>query len=259
MFSLTEGEIVQMVGQYFWPLARISGLFMAMPIIGTRLVSARIRILLAVFVTLLVAPLLPNLPVVDPLSISSLIIVTQQTIIGLAIGLQLQVVFHIFVLAGQFMAMKMGLGFASMNDPSNGVTVTVVSQFYVILTTLLFLSFNGHLVIFSAIVDSFTSIPISSSGLAYDAFWQIAESGGWMFSRALLIAMPVLTSLLVVNLAFGVMSRSAPQMNVFAVGFPITLVFGMLLIWYSMGSFLPNYRIFMEEGFVMMNNLLKLS
>lgn len=258
MFSLTEGEIVQMVGQYIWPLARISALFMAMPIIGTRLVSARIRILLAAFFTLLVAPMLPPLPIVDPLSMTSLIIVVQQTIIGLAIGFQLQVVFHCFVLAGQFMAMKMGLGFASMNDPSNGVTVTVVSQYYVILTTLLFLSMNGHLVVFAAIVDSFTTIPISDTGLAADAFWQIASSGSWLMSRALLIAMPVLTSLLVVNLAFGVMSRSAPQMNVFAVGFPITLVFGMLLIWYSMGSFLPNYERFMAEGFEMMNDLLRL-
>lgn len=249
---------MEFVGRYLWPLFRISAVFMTMPILGTRIVAARVRIVLAFALTVLIVPLLPPMPSVPPLSLGSLVIIVQQLIIGITIGFFLQVVFQIFVLAGQFMAMKMGLGFAAMNDPASGVSVTVLSQYYMILTTLLFLSMNGHLVVFQMLVESFTTMPISATGFSADVFLQIATSGSWMFSRALLIALPVLTSLLVVNLAFGVMSRAAPQMNVFAVGFPITLVFGLVIIWYSMPSFFPNYQRFMDEGFNVLYNILRI-
>ena len=256
MWYLTDAQITEFVGRYLWPFFRITALFMSMPVVGTRLVTARVRVVLGITVTLLVVPLLPSMPSIPPLSLARLVIIIQQIIIGITIGFFLQVMFHLFVLAGQFMAMKMGLGFASMNDPANGVTVTVVSQYYLILTTLLFLSVNGHLAVFQMVIESFSTFPVSDRGLSADVFLQIASSGTWMFSRALLVAMPVLTSLLVVNLAFGVMSRAAPQMNVFAVGFPITLLFGLILIWYSMPSFLPNYHMFMEEGFNVLYNIL---
>lgn len=258
MFYLTDAQITEFVGRYLWPFFRITAVFMSMPILGTRIVAARIRIVLGFCMTMLIVPLLPAMPAVPPLSLDSLVIILQQVIIGLSIGFFLQIVFQVFVLAGQFMAMKMGLGFAAMNDPASGVSVTVLSQYYLILTTLLFLSMNGHLVVFQLLFESFTTLPISTSGFGLDVFWQIATSGGWMFSRALLIAMPVLTSLMIVNLAFGVMSRAAPQMNVFAVGFPITLVFGLIIIWYSMPSFLPNYQRFMEEGFNALYHILRI-
>lgn len=257
MWVLTDTNIMEFVGRYIWPLFRISALFMAMPIIGSRVVTARVRVLLALTLTLIVVPMLPPMPVVPALSLQSLMIVLQQVVIGLAVGFFLQVVFQVFVLAGQLIAMKMGLGFASMNDPANGVTVTVLSQYYLILATLLFLSMNGHLVAIELIVSSFHTLPISANGLSAGDFWNIALAGSWLFSRALLIALPVLTSLLIVNLAFGVMSRAAPQMNVFAVGFPITLVFGLFLMWTSQSSFLPNFATFVEEGFSFVHQLLR--
>ncbi len=258
MWLLTEAQITEFIGRYLWPFFRITALFMSMPIVGTRLVSARIRVVLGVSMTLLVVPFLPPLPSMPPLSLASAVVIIHQIIIGVSIGFFLQVVFHVFVMAGQFIAMKMGLGFASMNDPANGVTVTVLSQYYLIMTTLLFLSMNGHLVVFQLIVESFTTIPIAEQGMPLSVFWEIATSGSWMFSRGLLIAMPVLTSLLVVNLAFGVMSRAAPQMNVFTVGFPITLILGMVLMLYSMPSFLPNYQRFIEEGFNALHHFLEI-
>ena len=256
MLQFTDQQIYQFINQFFWPFVRIGTLFMAMPVFGTKLVSARVRIVLAAAVTLLVMPLLPELPRVPGLSLQNLVIVLQQVIIGLTMGFILQIVFQVFVLAGQFIAMKMGLGFASMNDPSNGVVVTVVSQYYLIMVTLLFLSVNGHLLVLKVLFESFTTMPIGESGLSAENFRQIAALGSWMFSRALIISLPVLTSLLVVNLAFGVMSRAAPQMNVFAVGFPITLVFGLLLMWFSLANFLPNFDIFLREGFSFLHNIL---
>lgn len=258
MFYLTDAQITEFVGRYLWPLFRITAVFMSMPILGTRVVTGRVRMVLALCVTWLIVPLLPPLPSVPPLSLDSGVIILQQVIIGLTIGFFLQVVFQIFVLAGQFMALKMGLGFAAMNDPASGVNVTVLSQYYLVLTTLLFLSMNGHLVVFQMLLESFNTLPISSEGIGLEVFWQIATSGSWMFSRALLIALPVLTSLMVVNLAFGVMSRAAPQMNVFSVGFAITLVFGLVIIWFSMSSFLPNYQRFVEEGFNVLHHFLRI-
>lgn len=257
MISVNDTELVQLVGQYFWPMIRITAFFMAAPIFGTRIVSARVRVVLAVAITIILAPILPPLPTVNALSLNLLLLVLQQVLIGVALGFAFQVVFHIFVLAGQYIAMKMGLGFASMNDPANGVSVTIVSQFYMLTTTLLFLSINGHLALLQILIDSFTVLPISNSGLKAEMFYRIAELGGWMFGSALTISLPVLTALLLVNIAFGVMSRSAPQMNIFAVGFPITLIFGLLIMWVGFSALLPTYLEFIDQGMIFTKNLLK--
>lgn len=258
MWYFSDAAIMEFIGRYFWPMVRISALFMAMPIIGTKIVTARVRIVLAFSVSLLVTPLLPPLPVVPLLSLQSFMIILHQVVIGLTIGFFLQVLFQIFVLAGQFIAMKMGLGFAAMNDPASGVSVTVLSQFYLIVTTLLFLSLNGHLVVIELIVSSFTTLPISEQGLSTDVFWELAASGGWLFSKAMLVSLPILTALLIVNMAFGVMSRVAPQMNVFAVGFPVTLVFGLFLIWVGLVNLLPNFVSFVDDGFSVLHNILRI-
>jgi len=254
--NVTDVEIGQFLGQYIWPLFRIASFFMAVPILGSRLINARARLALAASLTVILAPMLPPMPLVDPVSIPGMLLILQQVVIGVSMGFVFQVVMQLFVLAGQFIAMKMGLGFASMNDPSNGVSVTVISQFYLMMATLLFLSVNAHLLLIELVVESFTTLPVGGVGLGLQQFWDIASLGTWMFGGAMVIALPLLTSLLVVNLAFGVMSRSAPQMNVFAVGFPITLVFGLILIWYGLASFLPNYNTFLGEGMLMARELI---
>jgi flagellar biosynthetic protein FliR len=181
--------------------------------------------------------------------------VFQELLIGIAMGFMLQVVLQVFVLTGQFVAMKMGLGFAAMNDPSSGVSVTVLSQFYLLMATLLFLSINGHIVVIQMLVDSFSSLPIGGEGLSFDGFILIVSMGSWMFSTALVLTLPLFTSLLIVNMSFGVMSRSAPQMNVFTVGFPITLIFGLLLIWFSLANFFPVFQEIVQEGIAMVGIL----
>ncbi|MGH1472215.1 MAG: flagellar biosynthetic protein FliR [Cellvibrionaceae bacterium] len=256
MMYFTDQELLAFIGHYFFPFCRIGAFFLAVPIIGTQLVSARIRVVLSIMVTMLVAPLIPNSVIIPGLNLQTLIVVMQQIIIGIAMGFIVQIVFQLFVLAGQFIAMKIGLGFASMNDPSSGVTVTVISQFYMMTSTLLFLSLNGHLILVEVLTKSFSALPMSLSGLSQTGLMEIVSMGSWMFESALVVALPVLTSLLVVNIAFGVMSRSAPQMNVFAVGFPITLVFGLLLLWFSFTSFLPNYQTLVNEGLLKLNMII---
>jgi flagellar biosynthetic protein FliR len=257
MFEMTDTQIAQFVGSFFFPLVRITAFLLAAPIFGTKIVTARVRVVLGVMTTIIVAPLLPPGPQYEALSLTVIIIIAQQILIGVALAFIFQVVFQVFVLAGQFIAMSMGLGFASMNDPANGVQVTIVSQFYLLTTTLLFLSVNGHLVLIQIIIDSFTVMPISTIGFLPSDYYKIIGLGGWMFASAFSIALPILTSLLVVNIAFGVMSRSAPQINVFVVGFPMTLIFGLFVMWLGFDAFLPAFREYTDQGFIFSQELLK--
>ncbi len=257
MFEFSDAQIAQFVGQYFWPLTRVTAFLLAAPIFGSQVITARVRLVLGVMVTFLITPFLPAPPAFSGISLTTLLITLQQVLIGVTLAFIFQVVFQVFVLAGQYIAMKMGLGFASMNDPANGVTVTIISQFYLLTTTLLFVSVNGHLIILQILIDSFTIMPIGKKGFSGIDFYQIANLGSWMFASALTIALPVLTALLVVNISFGVMSRAAPQINIFAVGFPITLIFGLLLMWLGFGAFLPAFHEYVNQGFIFGQELLK--
>jgi flagellar biosynthesis protein FliR len=245
---VSEDQIHQFIGQYLWPMVRISAFYFAVPIIGARTVPPRLRIVLCLLTAMLVSPLLPVSPTVSFMSLEGMLMVIKEVIIGLSLGFTLQVVLHVFLLVGQFVALKLGLGFAAQNDPSTGVSVTILSQFYLLLSTLLFLAINGHLVVIQMIVDSFFSFPIGGSGFTEAHYMHIVGLFSWMFSSALLISLPLLTSMMIVNMSFGVMSRSAPQMNVFTVGFPITLLFGFVLMWYSLSNFLPLFTQVIDEG-----------
>ncbi|HEY7884055.1 MAG TPA: flagellar biosynthetic protein FliR [Cellvibrionaceae bacterium] len=253
---LSEAQLQQFIGQYIWPFLRIGALFMAMPIVGARTVNARARLLLALMLTVLVGPFVPETPNISFFSGEGFSAITKEVLVGLSLGFVFQVALHIFVLGGQFIAMKMGLGFASMNDPSNGITVTVLSQFYLLLSTILFLAVNGHLIIFELIVTSFTTLPIGV-GLTATDFIRIASLGSWLFAMALVVALPVFTGLLIVNLAFGIMNRSAPQINVFTVGFPITLIFGLFFMWVALAVFLPNFYQVMDDIVLFSRQLLR--
>ena len=252
---ISEAQLMQFIGQYLWPLLRIGAFYFAVPVIGARTVPARVRIILALFTAIMIGPVLPASPVVSFLSAQAFVMIIQEVLIGLALGFAMQVVMHVFILAGQFMAMKMGLGFAAMNDPSSGVSVTILSQFYLLVSTLLFLSSNGHLVVLQLMIDSFTTFPIGGPGMNVAHFTTIVGMGSWLFSAGLLITLPLFTSLMIVNMSFGVMSRSAPQMNVFTVGFPITLIFGFILMWFTFANFLPVYFEIMEEGIGVLRTL----
>ena len=221
------------------------------------MVPARVRILLAIMITVLVVPLLPPLDHSPILSLQTFLILAQELLIGGAAGFSFQVVFQVFVLGAQFMAMKMGLGFASMNDPANGVQTTVLAQFFQILTTMLFVVVGGHLILIEMVVVSFDTLPLGQSSLGPDKAFALANFGGWMFASALIMALPVLTALLVVNIAFGVMSRAAPQLNIFAVGFPFTLICGMALMWIGLATFPVNFDDFMAGGFEFVRDLLE--
>ncbi|CAM3105238.1 flagellar biosynthetic protein FliR [Pseudomonas floridensis] len=241
MLALTDTQISTWVASFMLPLFRIIALLMTMPIIGTTLVPRRVRLYLAVAITVVVAPVLPAMPTVQALDLSALLLIGEQIIIGAGLGLSLQLFFHIFVVAGQIISTQMGMGFASMVDPTNGVSSATIGQFFTMLVTLLFLAMNGHLVVLEILTESFTTMPVGS-GLLVNNFWELATGLGWVLSSGLRLVLPAITALLIINIAFGVMTRAAPQLNIFSIGFPLTLVLGMVILWLTMGDILNQYQ-----------------
>jgi flagellar biosynthetic protein FliR len=249
MLEYSISQLAAHVGAYLLPFFRISSFFLAAPIFSTQMVPARVRMGLALLATLIVVPLLPAMPVADALSLTSLVIIVQQVLIGIAMAFVMQLFFHIFVLGGQMMAMQMALGMASMVDPANGISVTIVAQFYLMMITLVFVAINGHLVMLDVLIESFAFVPVASTGLNAGVYWELVSWGSWLFVSGLLLALPAVTALLIVNFAFGVMTRAAPQLNIFSLGFPVSMVFGLFIIWVSLSDFLPKFDLLTLEAF----------
>ena len=224
------------------PFLRVSAMMLVAPVFSAPGLSVRTRVLLATLVAALVAPSLPasNLP--DMFSATGLLAAFQEVGVGLMIGFILQLAFGAIVFGAQAMSMTMGLGFAMAVDPQNGVQVPVVAQLYVILGTLLFLSLDGHLMLIAAVVESYRLVPAGINGISASALSGLVSLGSIVFSGGILLALPVMTALLLVNLAFGIITRTAPQLNIFAVGFPVTILGGLLIMFIVMPGFLDALR-----------------
>ena len=249
ILQLDGAEISSWVSRWVWPFTRIAGFFMVMPLFGTRLVTQRIRLLLALATSVVITPILPPMPIIEGVGLQTMIIIAQQLLIGIALGFALEVLMQIFILSGQMVAMQTGLGMAQMVDPSNGVNVAVVAQWFLIFVNLLFISLNGHLIAIEILADSFFTIPVGSGGLSGDTLMAIAELANWMFAAAMVLALPAVASMLVVNIAFGVMARLAPQLNIFAVGFPVTMMLGLIVIWITFSGYGDQFQGLLSEVF----------
>jgi flagellar biosynthesis protein FliR len=237
-----------------WPFFRIAGVLMVAPVFGARLVPMRVRMALAVAATFVMSPLLP---VTQPfgLTLASGVIVLQEVLIGVAMGFVLQMIFDALIIAGQTIAMGMGLGLATMIDPQRGIAVPVISQFFVILGMLIFLALGGHLATIRLVADSFTLLPLGQP-LATDGVWMVVSWGSQMLANAVRIALPASTALLVANIAFGVMSRAAPTLNLFAVGLPAGLLIGFLILLMNLSHLSALLAQFLQATLEMLTSML---
>ena len=217
-------------------------MFGAMVGISAKTVPPPVRALLTLFLTLVIMPVIPPVPVAEVFSLGTFVLVIQQLIIGIAIGFISTMVLNTFVLAGQVVAMQTGLGFASIVDPVNGINVPAVGQFYLILATLLFWTFDGHLAMIKMIVISLEAFPIGEQWWTGEQFKEIAHWAGWMFVAAVTLSLAPIVSLLIVNLAFGVMTKAAPQLNIFSIGFSIAQIMGLVIIWMTMSNFADHFE-----------------
>ena len=258
MLEISIGQLEGWLVQYFWPFVRIGACLMVAPVIGAQFVPARVRLIIAGATTLIVAPLLPP-PQIAAFSGAGVVVTVQQLLIGAATGFVLQLIFDALAMGGQLLSNTMGLGFAFNVDPLRGAGTPVLGQFYMLLVTLTFLALNGHLLVIELLAQSFKTLPVSTQGLDSEALWQVSAWGGQLFSNALLVALPGLTALLVVNLAFGVMSRAAPSLNLFAVGFPATLACGLGIIYVGLPQVQATFIGSLEAAFDLIRSLLHLS
>ena len=230
MLTLSSIELNTWIAALLWPLSRILGLIAAAPLFGNAAVPASVKVTLGALLAMIIAPTVPALPAVNPMSLPGLLILTQEMLVGLAMGFSIRIVFSAVEMAGELSSLTMGLGFASFFDPQTKGRSSAISQFLVMLATLMFLTVNGHLVLLAALAESFVSLPISASPINSGGFQQLAAWGAEIFRSGVQISLPIVAALLLTNVALGILTRAAPQLNIFGIGFPVTLGVGLLVI-----------------------------
>jgi flagellar biosynthetic protein FliR len=247
MVSISSELLQTWIIGLLWPLTRVLGVIATAPIFSHMAVPNRVKLGLGIMLTLIIMPTLPPLPQFEIFSFQGLLILIQQLVIGLAIGFSMRLVFSAVDLAGQLIGMSMGLGFATFYDPQSQGQSAAVNQFLVLLTMLIFLSLDGHLMIVTAIANSFISMPIALGGGGINPM-KIAMWGETIFSAGLLLALPAVTALLITNMALGILTRTAPQLNLFGIGFPVTLSVGFVVLALALPSMLKPIENLIEQG-----------
>lgn len=240
--EVLSSTIIQAMADMLLPFMRVSGLFAAMVGFSAKSIPPPVRALLTLFLSVLVMPLIQPVPVDDLVSPGTWVLMIQQLLIGLAAGFVTMMLLNTFVLAGQVVAMQTGLGFASIVDPVNGINVPAVGQFYLILATLLFWVMDGHLAMIRMIVLSFEALPVGQGLFAVSNFQALAHWGSFMFIAALTLSLAPIVSLLIINLSFGVMTKAAPQLNIFTLGFAIAQIIGLIVVWITMDNFAIHFE-----------------
>lgn len=254
----SEAQMLEWVGRFMWPLLRVGSLFVSLPVFTSHGVPTRVRLILALMTTLVLAPALPAQPAIVLFSLEGFVAAAQQVFIGVLTGYILQLVYAATVYGGNIVSLSMGLGFASLIDPQTGVQVPVVAQIYLILTTFIFLATDGHLLLIEMLADSFQTIPVGVSGIGLPALKALLAWSSLVFSAGVLMALPIMSVLFLLNIALGVATRAAPQLNIFSVGFTLTLGGGLFLLWVLVPETAQNSARLLREAYGLVRTLLLL-
>ena len=241
VFSVTSEQLTAWMVVFLWPFVRMLALVSTAPIFGETWVPRQVKVAIAALLALLLAPTLPPLPSVAVVSAGGAWILVQQVLIGAAMGFSIRLVFTAVQAAGEYIGLQMGLSFASFYDPMSRGSTTVVARLLNMLALLLFLALDGHLLLIAALATSFHTLPIADAPLAAQGWWFLVIGASQIFASGLMLALPLVTALLILNLAMGILNRASPQFSIFAVGFPLTLLAGigmMQLLMPHLGAFL---------------------
>lgn len=252
--NFLAADVVEKFYTFLWPMLRISALMITAPIFSLSAFNTRMRILVALVLTWLVYPL-HNWPVIDPTSAQGLVEVFNQIMIGATMGLILQIVVAAVVVAGQSIAAAMGLSMANMLDPNMG-NVPVISQLLIVMSTLIFVGFGGHAILLGLILESFNSLPIGTNILNQAVYGRVLQWSSMMFLGAVLMALPVMVSLLFINVGLGVVTRAAPSLNIFAVGFPAMIMVGLIILIISLDSIGGRIEWLWVQGFALVRDVI---
>ena len=228
MLTFTEADVLAWVTPILWPFLRVVALFSALPVIAQRAVPTRVRIGLAFFVAVCAQASLPPLAPIALDSSAAVAAVVQQVVIGVSLGFAVRIVFAAVEFAGELVGLQMGMNFAAFFNPMSGGEQTAVSRFYGVTIAWLFIVMGGHLLVVAAVAQSFDAFPVGGDAFAFVRALEPQRWGAEVFSIGLWIALPLVAMLLFANLVLGVISRVAQQMNVFAIGFPVTLGVGLV-------------------------------
>jgi len=234
MISITSAQLDAWLGLFVFPLSRILGLLAIAPVFGNAALPVRVRLIAGLAIALALAPALPPQPAIPAASWIGLAVLGEQVLIGVLLGFALRITFAAVDVAGELIGLQMGLSFATFFDPSSGGQTPVMAEFLGLLTTLIFLSLNGHLLALGVLAESFTLLPVSATPIHAPAFSSLVAWSATLFSTGVLLSLPLITALLIANIALGVLARIAQQLNLFAVGFPVTLALGFLVLLLSL-------------------------
>lgn len=255
MISFTSEQLSLWVATVIWPLTRILGLISISPPFGSASVPMLVKILLGTAIGFTLSPNVPIPVGIDPMSMEGLLILLQQLLIGLSMGFAVRIVFAAVEMAGEMTSMGMGLGFAVFFDPQSQGRSSVLNQFYALVATMIFLSMNGHLIVLAILADSFNTLPITTEPITAAGFYKLAQWGGNVFSIGLQLSLPVVTALLITNFTLGILTRAAPQLNLFGIGFTITLLAGLFLIGLTLPYMLQPLQRFLSESIELVRTL----
>lgn len=248
MITFSAAQLDAWIAAYLFPLARVLALVAVAPFFSNAALPRRIRLLVGLAIAVAIVPTLPPMPKVSAGSGEALWILSQQMLVGFAMGFSMRLVFAGVDMAGNLIATQMGLGFTTSYDPLSTSQTAVVSEFLSLLAVMVFLSINGHLFYFATLVQSFTVIPVGTTSLSPNAWMNLVLMGSKIFYIGVLLSLPAVIALLITNLALGILNRAAPQLNLFAIGFPITLALGFIALSISLNYLATPLQAFMEKG-----------
>jgi flagellar biosynthetic protein FliR len=230
VFSVTSDQMSAWIVAFLWPFVRMLALVSTAPVFGEGSVPRSAKVGLAVLLAFVIAPTLAPMPQAPLVSAAGLWILVQQILIGAAMGFSMRMVFTIVQAAGEYVGLQMGLSFASFFDPTSGGNTMVVSRLLNVMMMLIFLGIDGHLMLIATLANSFHTLPVSDAALTAGGWFMLAAAGQEIFVGGLMLALPLIATLLTLNLAMGILNRVSPQFSIFAVGFPITLLVGLLML-----------------------------
>jgi len=242
VLSVTSVQLAGWMATFLWPFVRMLALVSTAPIFGEPSVPRQVKVAIAALLALVLAPALAPAPSIPVMSAGGAWILLQQILIGSAMGLTMRMVFTAVQAAGEYIGLQMGLSFATFFDPMSGGSTMVVARLLHMLALLIFLAIDGHLLLIAVLAQSFELLPIADAPLSAGGWLFLVTAGGEIFASGLMLALPLVTALLTLNLAMGILNRASPQFSIFAVGFPLTLLAGIGMLQ----LLIPHLNAFLE-------------
>lgn len=249
MISFSSAQLDTWLALFLFPLARILALLVTAPVFNNAALSTQIRLVIGLAIGFGMAPALPPMPPISPGSWIGLAVLAQQILIGIIMGFTLRIIFSAVDMAGELIGLQMGLSFATFYDPQTSAQTPVISEFLGIIVLLMFLAMNGHLLSLSVLAESFRLLPVTATPFAGGGFATMLAWSGTLFSAGLMLALPLIAALLIANISLGVLARIAPALNIFAVGFPVTIVSGFTVLMLSLPYFGAALERLYDRGF----------